>query len=345
MRAATERYAKRLLADHLEFELAPKEFEHFQKLCRQANHDLLKNTLKELRGAAKAAAKAAKKGEFHELLPRIHRVYNRKLAEQHRLFPILSLFEASYRSFLAVWLEGHYGTSTWWQDLYDWLRKGNKATELSELNGVPTTAGVMRTVENLLRGVDGGILTGQVVPNIAHGQEMLRLSKMSDLEELSKEHWHHLRAALPSQLYSGAPLDAQVFSGMFRRLREARNDCFHHKEVPNRTHIASNAELLLDLIDIHIETEIDGAASAVVRPFSYQVPSTDRHAHGLSEPSAFFLQVTSSTDVVTRSVQARSRGEALLKTVEGLSVEDRDRLSALVFDDLGAERPPSTELV
>lgn len=199
------------------------------------------------------------------------------------------------------------------------------------LNGVAATAGVMRTMENLLRGINGNILTGDVVPKVEDGQEMLRLSKMSDLEELSKEHWPHLRIALPDRLHNGAPLDAQVFAGMFRRLREARNACFHHKQVPDRLHIASNAELLLDLIDIRIGTEIEGAASAFVKPFPFQVECTERHGYGLCDQSDFVLEVGTDAATESRSVRARSRGEALVKVVEALSVEERETVTSLAL--------------
>lgn len=327
---ATDRYAKTLLSEHLKHDLPPEEFDQFVRFCGKTSHDLLKHTLKELRGAAKAAAKARKAGgQAQALLPRIHRVYHRKLGEQHRLFPIFELFETSYRSFLALWLETHYGTATWWDEPYQWLRKGNKSIDLLEVNSVPITLGVARAIETLLRNVDEGILTGNVVPRLGSGQEILRLSKLSDLETICKEHWPLLRNALPSRLANGSPLDAAVFEGMFRRVREARNACFHHKEVSERASMASNVELLLDLIDVHAATMVDSATCAAVRPFTYQVPHLERHAHGLSESVSYRIEVVARGREFPCDVQARSGVEALTKVLAALAPDDYEGLTTL----------------
>src|SRR6476620_2604991 len=49
------------------------------------------------------------------------------------------------------------------------------------------------------------------------------------LEKLMFEHWTDFSKTLPSKLANGNPLNKEVFKGMFRRVREARNDCYHHK--------------------------------------------------------------------------------------------------------------------
>ncbi len=335
MKTVVEKHAEGLLAE-FEIELEIYERAQFTALCAQANGDFLTSALKELRGVARSVAKAkaraeaaGTKCEAAALIPKIIRTYYRKLGEQSKLFPALSLFEAAYRTHLSAWMEHHYGTPQWWGDIYAHIKRGGKSSDFSDINGVSVTAGTPRVIENMLRGIDGQGLHGTLIPTLSDGRKMLERSKLSDIEELIREQWVQFKTSIPDRLHHGAPLDLEVFMGMFRRVRDARNLCSHHREVKDRAGILSNIEQLVDLVNVHLEMALAAVHTAAVRPYPFQVLAVEKHSIGLPERQVFETVFTIDTVVRTSDLKAFSLGEALIMALEPLSADDRLKLTSI----------------
>lgn len=116
MKDVIKSYAQGMLKEHLDYEISEAEADSYYAFCRQANSDLLRHSLKELKGFVKSAKRLTAGGQVSApFLPRLTRIYFRKVEEQARLFTALSIFESAYRVHLANWMEHHYGVSDWWR--------------------------------------------------------------------------------------------------------------------------------------------------------------------------------------------------------------------------------------
>lgn len=290
-----------------------------------SNIELLRHSLKELRAVAK-------RKDQTDLPTRLHKVYHRKLAEQASLYPILHIFESAYRTKLAFWMEEQFRTMRWWLPHLARLRELDKlgrAEQVESINKIPITHGTGRVIENLIKNVEGDRLDRGILDN-ATGHEVLSLAKMSDVEELIHEQWAVIKGKLPSVLLNGSPLDEAVFKGKFKRVREARNQAYHHREVVKRNEIAGVAEELLDLIDVHLCSALDFVAHAGVKGPKSMVQRAARHislADGLTQFEVDCMH--EKRDPTRMQLQATSGGDAIARSLAALSGDDRTKLTAV----------------
>lgn len=322
---ARTRILNQIIQEAIECEIPGPEFQAILRFMPGANIQLLKHSLKELKGYARRPNPA-------DLLPRLHRVYHRKLAEQSGLYAVFHILESAYRSRLAIWMEAHYGTQTWWepvlQRLRDRDRYGSSAT-MDRINGVPISNGAVRAMENMLKNVEGerldrGILSG------ASGYEVLSHAKLSDIEELIHEQWAGFKSQLHDTLKNGKPLDQGIFRGKFKRVRDARNVAYHHREVAQRTDIISTAEELLDFIDVHLGSAVENVVHAGIRMPTFLVSCEERHRLLFTDFPVFHVETThEARDVKFHDVTAVSGGDALAKKLATFSGDDRSRLTSL----------------
>jgi hypothetical protein len=244
------------------------------------------------------------------------------------LFPVFHEFESGYRSRVAAWMENHYGTSIWWSEVLVALKNGNGYMDFKGLiNGKRVSSNIFDAIGSLLRSVDGIQLERNRLAAMDDGFHLLQLSTLSDLEKLMFEHWTDFSKTLPSKLANGNPLNKEVFKGMFRRVREARNDCYHHKEVAKRHEIVSNAEQLLVLIGVHLETACDMISMSAVKPLRFDIdwnatcgPQLPKNDHQLE----VLLQGVDKPVLETRP--AWTTGDAIAKALSNLNADQRGRL-------------------
>lgn len=294
----------------------------------RANLELAANAIKELRGSVKKQENKLQEGSFVKFV----RIYNRKLAEQANLYTIFHIFESSFKMRLAAWMESHYESIRWWDPVYSAATMNNRESApyrfVKSINGKPITAGTARTIYNLLQGVDGQQFETPKSPDIDDGTRLFMRAKLSDVEELIFEQWTEFKVSIPARLPDGAPLDENVFKSMFKRVRDARNDCYHHREVPKRQEIAKNAEHLLDVINVHLESKYSYASEYRLKPLTFTVPVNERHCEKLSADTyKFLIDVAGVTKLV--SVSAGALIDALIKALTQLPTSDQDSLTSV----------------
>lgn len=324
----------RLLNELIENELRGCFIYEEDKKClklfiARANLELAANAIKELRGSVKKKnGGKLQEGSFIKFV----RTYNRKLAEQANLYPIFHIFESSFKMRLAAWMEGYYGSLDWWQPIY-FAAKAHTTDPapyriVTSINGKPITTGTARTIYNLLQGIDGQQFEAPKSPYVTDGTRLFMRAKLSDIEELIFEQWTEFKTSIPGRLADGAPLDENVFKSMFKRVRDARNDCYHHREVPKRQEIAKNAEHLLDLIDVHLESKYKYASEYRLKPLVFTLPIDERHGERLSADTYnFSIDVAGQTKQV--SVSAGAPIDAIIKALAQLPTSDQDRLTSV----------------
>ncbi|WP_146208008.1 hypothetical protein [Azospirillum sp. TSH64] len=307
--------------------LGKAERHSVRRLAARANIDLLRNALKELRGAIKSAQK---QGNPMQIGARLDRVYHRKVAEQAQLFPVLHEFESGYRCHVAAWMEDHYKTRNWWSGVLEAAQGLAGYSAFKGINGRSVSFGIYDSINALLRGIDGPNFERGKVQKASSGIHLLQLSTLSDLERLTFEHWTDISKSLRSTLSDGSPLTEAVFKGMFKRVREARNDCYHHNEVAKRLEIVSNAEQLLALIGTHLESAVDLVNMSAVKPIQFNIESDNTLEPHFQNSEHDVVMSFQGMDVPIRGPQqARSTGDAVAKALCALNADQRAMLLSL----------------
>jgi len=325
-----------MLKEHIGHEVSPTEADAYYAFCRQANSDLVRHALKELRGFAKTAKRLKAEGkEGPPFLPRLTRIYFRKVEEQARLFTALSIFETAYRVHLATWMEHYYGIRNWWQPVYAAVAAGGSCTHVTNINGIPLLPAVAHAIDKLLKGIDGYDLTGTKVAKQSTGQGLLNHSKLSDLEELIKEQWVQFKPSLADHNPALTTLDS--FVGVFRRIREARNACFHHREAADRAGLFRNIENMLDLLHIHLETASINARMAAVRPVAMNVQWDERHNFGLLKSATYDIELHFENEKTKSTFNGRTTFEAIQRAIDGVGADDRLKLIGVSISDATAK--------
>ena len=197
--------------------------------------------------------------------------YHRRVTEVDRLFPVFFTFESAWRALTAEVLKARYGgTDAWWHPVRAAVQRSAASTRLGFLGGVPARNDVIRRVENLL---------GNQLPAaraaLATSYDLIGAGTLGDVGWFIDNHWSAVTSVFSAPA-GGTPTSAQ-FAALFRRVREARNDAYHHRPVPNPQKVVDAAERLLDLIDVHLETRVAAIATSASAPFAFAVPVQPRH--------------------------------------------------------------------
>ena len=318
-------YAKDMLKAQLDHEVAEAEAEAYYAFCRQANSDLFRRSLKELKGFAKAAKRLKADGKHvPPFLPKLTRIYFRKVEEQARLFTALSVFETAYRVHLATWMEHHYGVKKWWEPVYAAIASGGTCAQVTHINQTPLLPAVANAIANLLKGIDGYDLNGATVAKQTSGHGLLSHSKLSDLEELIKEQWVQFKPSLTD--HNPALTTLASFTAVFKRIREARNTCFHHRESPDGVGLFRVIESMLDLVNIHLETASINARMAAVKPPTIGVPWHERHNFGLGGAAAYNIELHFEDQKSSSTINGRTKFEAIQRAIDALAADERSKL-------------------
>ena len=311
----------------LNCELSRPNFEAILAFMPGANIELLRHSLKEVRGAAKRT-------DTSRLLEQLHRSYHRKLAEQASLYPVFHILESAYRAKLGFWLENHYGVDRWWEPILAELRHDR---DLTEVNGVAVTHSALRALQNLIKNVEGDRYDRGVLAQ-ADGHGVLARAKMSDIEELIFEHWPNFKKELRGQFSNGSPVEQATFKAKLKRVRDARNEAYHHREVGRRAEIVALAEELLDLIDVHLGSVVDHAAQLAPKVQASGVRVDARHLALCAVDRSFRIEtVQQGRDPAEAEVTAMTGGDAIAKSIAGMSGERRAKLQAVRLTDRDAE--------
>lgn len=244
------------------------QLELFSADLARSSHELMGATLKELEHRVSRDAPCA------NLRDLVIDTYRRKLAEQARLFPVFFLFETAFRSYSVARLESIYQTDEWWRPIHTALSVGTDVRKIKSLNGVNVSRATIRTVEHILTGPGGGGLR-----QVASGYDLVASGTMAHVGQFIDQHWGHMVAALNPKHKSRPQgrLTSQEFTGLFNRVRNARNDLFHHRSVSGQGRVIEIIEELLDLLDIHLGDTYRKIAASNVMPLGFKILIEPRH--------------------------------------------------------------------
>lgn len=231
----------------------------------RANLDVMDAALKQVAAAATAAGSPPR-----DARAAVWAEYDRRLAEIAQLFPVFFTFESAWRSLMAVLLAGHYGADDWWQPIRASVLAGRPASTVAMLGGAPARPEVVDTVARMLRPM------GRSLAHVSGSYGLLQAGTLGNVETLIERHWSTVRSALRTTTAVGSPTLAQ-FMVMFGRVRNARNDAYHHRVVAQRVRVVAAAETLLDLVDVHLGDHVVRVEAVHPAPFTLQVGREPRH--------------------------------------------------------------------
>jgi len=230
----------------LPFTPTAKQVDTFRADLSLVSPSLMKASLIEVRKGAQG-----KKVQYGctEWRPAIFQVYNRKVAEHARLYPVFHSFETAFRSTVAVGLETHYDHKRWWRKIYEELRKGHPANTVRQIGAVPVTSHAAQAIGQIINAIDGESFQRGLVGNFNNGFEFVERCDLNDIYKLIDTHWHLFRPKLKSK---GRLLSNTDFKAKFHNVREARNNVYHHKSVSEMRKVVEDAEELLDCLNFSL---------------------------------------------------------------------------------------------
>ncbi|MGD9766240.1 MAG: hypothetical protein AB7U62_01230 [Pseudolabrys sp.] len=257
--------------NHLPFTPTAGQIDTFKADLRLVSPFLMRASLLEVKAGTQGQAVAKRATEWR---PAIYQVYNRKIAEHAQLFPIFHSFETAFRSTVAVELERHYDTVRWWDNVHKALRAGQLPRTVRAIGTTPLTRDAADVIGRIIESIDGQNLQRNVVSGLNNGFEFVEQCDLGQIGFLIGKHW-----AVFSPLFvrGTKPLPLTEFVNKFVRVRDARNDVYHHKSVARMSQIVATAEDLLDYLDFSLGFvcgKIDDSAPAAL---TFAIPPASRH--------------------------------------------------------------------
>lgn len=269
MPTASQRVLLDFFQHDLPFTPTAGQVDQFERDLALVSPNLMRAALKEAK-----AGRALVNRPFAERRAAIFQVYFRKVAEHAQLFPIFHTFETAFRSTAAVELETHYGRPDWWAPVRQALRSGQPARSVTHLRGIPISRNAAHQIGRIILALEGENLSRPVLTGVADGYEFTELCDLSHIGGLVSEHWS---VFAPSYFTSPTRMTAADFSAKFTRVRDARNDIYHHKSVARMTNVVSAAEELLDRLGCSLDFAYKKITGFTLSPPAFSIPPADRH--------------------------------------------------------------------
>lgn len=204
----------------------------------------------------------------------IFSVYNRKVAEHAQLFPIFHTFETAFRSTVSVQLEDHYQHSRWWRGIYEQLRKGQSAKTINQISGIRLAPDAAHLIGQIIYAIDGDRFQNNLVGNFANGYEFVECCDLHHIRQLIEKHWNIFSIKFDR---GAIKLTLNDFHQKFDRVREARNDVYHHKSVARLTNVVATAEEILDYLNCSATFVYKKITESTVTPLAFSIPVESRH--------------------------------------------------------------------
>lgn len=210
----------------------------------------------------------------NEWRPAIFTIYNRKVAEHAQLFPVFHSFETAFRSTVAVALEQHYGHAKWWRGVLATLRAGQPPKTVKQVGGTLLTRDAADLIGKIIESIDGANLQRNIVGGLNNGFQFLECCDLSHIGFLIEKHW----AIFSPRFTRGTqPLPIKEFIAKFNRVKDARNDVYHHKSVARMADVVKTAEDLLDYLDFSLSFVTDKIENATPTGLTFHIVPAERH--------------------------------------------------------------------
>ncbi|QRM36043.1 hypothetical protein [Microvirga sp. VF16] len=266
---ARRRFLLEFFQNHLPFTPTAGQVARFEADLAVVSPYIMQASLKEV-----AVGRALVNRPFNDWRQAIFGVYHRKIAEHAQLFPVFHTFETAFRSLVAVELEALYGTPDWWTPIYTALRNGAAANTIAHIRGKPISKDAAHRVGQIILAIEGDKLQRGVIPTLRNGYEFAERCDLSHIEGLIVEHWS---VFAPKFVRGTLRLPQKDFKAKFKRVREARNDVYHHKSVARMTSVVDAAEDLLDYLHLSLDFTVTQIQKANPAPLSFLLPQAPRH--------------------------------------------------------------------
>lgn len=270
MPATATEFLTRFFVEDLPFTPTARQIDVFLSDLGLVSPYLMAGALKEVRAGIVGSILVYQPNDWRRL---IFEIYNRKVAEHAQLFPIFHTFETAFRSMVAVTLEDHYRHSRWWRTIYQELRKGNKATSITQVSGVAMPRDAAHRIGQIILAIDDQFRRN-IVPGLTNGYQFVECCDLSHIRQLIEEHWPVFSTKFTR---AGKRLTFAAFISKFNRVRDARNDVYHHKAVARLTQVVSTAEELLDYLNCSIGFVHSKITAANPNELQFAVPVEPRH--------------------------------------------------------------------
>ena len=206
--------------------------------------------------------------------PAIFKVYNRKVAEQAQLFSVFHCFETAFRSTVAVALERHYNQTRWWAGVHAALRAGQLARTVRQVGGVVLTRDAADLIARIIESIDGPSFQRNRVATFQNGYEFAENCDIGQIGFLVEKHW----AIFSHRFVRGTRrLSMADFMAKFQRVRDARNDVYHHKSVARMTNVVQTAEDLLDYLNFSLGFVYQKVTDSSPAPLAFAIAIQPRH--------------------------------------------------------------------
>jgi hypothetical protein len=264
---ASFRVLSQFFQDHLHFTPTPDLVDLFEADLALVSPHLMLGALKEV----SASLKGRQVKEYREI---IFGVYNRKVAEHAQLFPIFHSFETAFRSTVCVELERYYGQSQWWESVYRVLRRGVAPTTITCIGGRTLPKDTAHLIGEIIWHIDGQNLQRNIVSTLTDGYRFTEQCKLSQIEKLIVHHWSVFGPAFAKH---PRKLTRKDFQAKFSRVREARNEVYHHQSLSRMNQLVSVAKELLDYLDFSLGFVHHKIMTTRMPALKFAVPVESRH--------------------------------------------------------------------
>ncbi len=258
-------FLTKFFSDHLPFIPTEGQIADFQADLALVSPFLMEASLIEVRAGTLGYVLVYRPSEWRAA---IFKVYNRKVAEHAQLFPIFHSFETAFRSTAAVALERHYRHPRWWRGVFEAVRKGQPAKSVTRVGDVPMTKRAAFII--------GKIIEANDLTAVAKfkSYEFVECSDLSHIGQLIVEHWDVFQGFFKR---ATPPYTTADFNAKFDRVRNARNDVYHHKSVARMSDVVATAEELLDQLDFCLSFVFQKVSGTTPTRPSFSVAVEPRH--------------------------------------------------------------------
>ncbi len=267
---ATE-FLTRFFVEDLPFTPTARQIDVFLSDLGLVSPYLMAGALKEVRAGIVGSILVYRPNDWR---PLIFQIYNRKVAEHTQLYPIFHTFETAFRSTVAVTMEDHYCHSRWWRGIYQQLRNGNPATSITQIGGVAISKDAAHRIGQIIIAIDGDQFQRNIVGGLNNGYQFVEYCDLAHIRHLIEEHW---RVFSPRFMRRGKKLTMDDFKGKFERIREARNDVYHHKAVARLANVVATAEELLDYLNCSLGFVYRKITAVTPTVLQFALPIEPRH--------------------------------------------------------------------
>lgn len=269
MPTASQRILLDFFQKDLNFTPTAGQVDQFELDLALVSPSLMRAALKEAK-----AGTALQNGNFAEKRAAILAIYYRKVAEHAQLFPIFHTFETAFRSLVAVEMESIYGMPNWWLPIFNVLRKGNPAHSITQIRGVPISKNTANRIGAIIFAIEGEKLQRNIIGALADGYEFVELCDLSHISGLITHHWSHFG---PRFFSAPRVMTQQEFGAKFVKVREARNDIYHHKSIARMTDVVSSAEELLGRLNCSLRFAYGKITASRVAAPKFAIPDLAQH--------------------------------------------------------------------